>query len=307
MKSNSLVGVFMLKIFLVAFLFIPLFSCSFDQSPKKNFNKLKIMVSIPPQAYIVKEITRDKAEVTVMLPPASSPETYEPGPKRMAELKKTDIYFLVGVPFEAASIEKIKGDYTNVEFVTMNKNLTLRTMESPRERNAKKHNKKEMKDPHIWLDPLYLLVMAKNTVETLVQKEPQNSDFYLKNYLALKEKIQKSYTFLLDFFAPYKNQSFVIYHPAWGYFADRFSLKQVAIEVEGKEPTAAEMAHLSEFIKKNGVKRILIQTQSSNGIVKSIAEEKGIQITLVDPLKENVLENIQESAFKIRESLVKTQ
>lgn len=290
-------------IFLTAFL-----SCSRKiDVPGTEKKVLKISVSILPQSFIVKSIGKEKVSVNVMVPPASSPETYEPGPRRMAELRDSDIYFSIGMPFEKTSIDKVKSDYKNVKFVDMQKDVVLRNMgkHSGHNHGNEETFEGEIKDPHIWLDPLILIVMAQNTVNELIRFDPENRDFYINNHIELKKNLQLLNDEMVDLFKDSPRKSFVIYHPAWGYFADRYGIKQIPVEIEGKEPSASEMAELTDFIKKNKVKTIFIQVQSPDSVIKSIASETGAQIKFLDPLKENIIENIRESSSLIKKGLVR--
>lgn len=272
---------------------------------EQSKGKLKVTVSILPQAFIVKNIAGDLIDVNVMVPPASSPETYEPGPVKMAELRDSQIYFSIGMPFEASLIEKIRKDYTGLKFVEMNSGITLRNIESHHGHSSEVPNELlETKDPHIWLDPVILIQMAQNTVNELIRTDPQNRETYITNHLELKKKLQLLNDEMADLFKESRKKAFFIYHPAWGYFADRYGFKQIPVEIEGKEPSASEMAELTEMIKKNDIKHIFLQTQSPESVVKSISAETGAQIKMLDPLKEDVINNIRESAKAIKEGLI---
>ncbi len=288
----------------LTFLMIFNLSCSSENIESGKSGVVNVTVSILPQKFIVERIGKEKVKVNVMVPPATSPEIYEPGPVKMAELKDSAIYFLIGMPFEKNAFEKMKSEFSNVRFTQMQKNIVFRKIEGGHDHKEESGFHEETYDPHIWLDPLYLIVISDNTVSELIKADPANREFYIKNLLELKKELQLLYDELLDVFKGSERKSFVIYHPAWGYFADRFGLKQIPVEIEGKEPSVAEMAKLSEFIKENKVKTIFLQAQSSETVINSLASEKGIQIKMIDPLKENVVENIRESALLIKEGLV---
>ena len=63
--------------------------------------KINVFVSILPQKYLVERIGGNRVDVSVMVKPGLSPETYEPTPKQMAALNTARIYFRIAVPFEA--------------------------------------------------------------------------------------------------------------------------------------------------------------------------------------------------------------
>ncbi|HNW81580.1 MAG TPA: zinc ABC transporter substrate-binding protein [bacterium] len=298
----------MLRI-LTALLILSVFlnSCTGNSNleTKKN-GIIKVTVSILPQAFIVKSIGGEHVSVNVMVPPASSPETYEPGPKRMAELRDSDIYFSIGVPFEMTSIDKIKNDYTNVKFVDMQAGIELRDMESHHGHNSVVENELagEIKDPHIWLDPVALIQMSQNTVNEFIRLDPSNRDEYIENHLKLTKQLQLLNDEMVDLFKDSGKKAFIIYHPAWGYFANRYRLRQIPVEIEGKEPSASEMAQLTDIIKKYHIKYIFMQAQTPETVLKSISAETGAEIETLDPLKENVIENIRDSALMIKKGLV---
>lgn len=298
-------------LFIVFAISVSFLSCSSGKTEPES-SVLQVTVSIPPQAFIVKNIGREKVSVSVMMPPTASPETYEPGPARMAELKNSAVYFTLDVPFEDAFIGKVKGEYPNVRFAEMRKNIQLLKMAGhhhhheaeEREEHRGHHHHDGEEDPHVWLDPVNLKIMADNCAEVLIAADPGNAWSYRANLADLKNRLDALHEKLKNELAGSEGKAFMIYHPSWGYFANRFGLIQVAVEVDGKEPSAAEMVKIVDFIKENNVKQILSQVQSPEFVVRSIAEANSVQIHALDPLKEDVVENLLDAAAEIKNSLV---
>ena len=162
----------------------------------------------------------------------------------------------------------------------------------------------EMHDPHVWLDPMNLVVMTDNTVAELSEVDPDNAAFYRENGEALKAEIKKVNDEVAAQLKDVEGKSFVVHHPAFGYFAERFGLKQIPLEIEGKEPGAVDMAKIVDFIKKNNAKAVFMQAQIPDSVIKSVAEETKVRVITLDPLKENVLENIKEIASEIKGALI---
>jgi len=296
------------SLILVILSFLFTVSCTSKQTDVKKGGVLKVTVSILPQKFIVEQIGKEKVSVNVMVPPAASPETYEPEPKKMMELKQSAIYFLIGMPFESSSFEKIKDEYKNVIFLKMQERIKLKGADGHHHHHHHHHEGDAPcdhdGDPHIWLDPAYLIILSENAASGLIKADPGNREFYVRNLTALKREIQTLHDELVDIFKDSRGKSFVVYHPAWGYFAERFGIKQVAVETEGKEPSASEMAKQIDFIKKNGVKHIFSQPSSPETVINSISSQTGTEIIMIDPLREDVIRNIKESANAIREGLV---
>ena len=149
-----------------------------------------------------------------------------------------------------------------------------------------------------------LIVMTDNTVAELSAADPDNAAFYRENGEALKAEIKKVNDEVAAQLKEIEGKSFVVHHPAFGYFAERFGLKQVPLEVEGKEPGAVDMAKVVDFIKKNNAKAVFMQAQIPDSVIKSVAEETKVRVVTLDPLAENVLENIKKTANEIKGALV---
>ena len=148
-----------------------------------------------------------------------------------------------------------------------------------------------------------LIVMTDNTVAELSEADPDNAAFYRENGETLKAEIKKVNDEVAAQLKEVEGKSFVVHHPAFGYFAERFGLKQVPLEVEGKEPGAVDMAKVVDFIRKNNAKAVFMQAQIPDSVIKSVAEETKVRVITLDPLAENVLENIKKTAVEIKGAL----
>jgi zinc transport system substrate-binding protein len=93
---------------------------------------------------------------------------------------------------------------------------------------------------------------------------------------------------------------FIVFHPAWGYFAHAYGLKQVPIEIEGKEPKPAQLKELIEHARKHQIKVVFVQPQFSSKSAEQVAKEIGGQVAFVDPLALNWAENLREVGTKFK-------
>ena len=262
-------------------------------------DKLSVTVSIPPQAYIVKRIAGEHVDVNVMLPPSASPATYEPGPEKIIGVGKSKYYFTIGLPFESTFIDRLKAEFKDLIFVKMHEGIKLREFKH----HGHDGHDHGLNDPHVWLDPINLMQMAENTFKVLIKADPDNSEMYMKNYVKLRDELGMLHDKFLDMFKDSARKYFVVYHPSWGYFADRFGLFQVPVEVEGKEPTAAQMGKLIDLIKKSYVKSIFVQKQFPTSIMESVSKSSGAEIKVLDPMEEDVIINLDKVAKEIQRGL----
>lgn len=264
---------------------------------------LQVTVSILPQKYFVEKIGGDQVEVNVMVLPGSSPATYEPQPRQMAQLSIADIYYAIGVPFERAWLPRFKSANKNLEIVDLSSTVARIPMKSHHHDEdtghdeAHGHHDNFLADPHIWLSPPLVRVLTEKIRDTLSEKDPAHAALYRKNYLSLASKINGLDNRLLKIFSdPDGENSFMVYHPSWGYFARCYGLKQIPIEIEGKEPSPREMGRLIESAKQNKVGAIFIQPQFSRKSAEAIASSIGARVLTADPLAENWMENLEKAA-----------
>jgi zinc transport system substrate-binding protein len=159
------------------------------------------------------------------------------------------------------------------------------------------------RDPHIWLDPKNGKIIARNVCDTLKEIDPQRADEYEGNLKILNEEMDRVDQEIARVLEPFAEKEFIAFHPAFGYFADAYHLKQVPIEVEGKDPGAQSLGLLIDEAKKRGIRVVFVQPQFSKKSAEAIAREIGGVVVPIDPLAEDYLKNLETIAGEIAHSL----
>lgn len=284
------------------------------QSPAKG-DRIEVFVSIVPQAYFVERVGGDRVNVGVLVGPGRQPHEYEPSPKQLAQLASARALFTVGMPFEVALAEKIRLSFKNLTVVDTAKGISLRAMtaeESEPASHSKKHRHGKIHghshatgspDPHIWLDPRLVKIQLATISETLVALDPAHADEYRRNLAAFQQDLDRLDAKLAAALSPLKGKEFYVYHPAFGYFADRYGLKQVAVEIGGKEPSARHLAQLVTRARKEGVKVIFVQPQFSTRSAETLAKEIHGAVIPLDDLAKDYFANMEEIATKVSAAL----
>ena len=106
-----------------------------------------------------------------------------------------------------------------------------------------------------------------------------------------------------DGLAKVKKRSFVTFHPAWGYFAEDYDLKQLAVEIGGKEPSAQDIINLIEEAKEHSIKVVFVSPQFNPESAKVIAREIGGSVVFIDPLAKDYLSNLYSVLNKMVQSM----
>jgi zinc transport system substrate-binding protein len=96
---------------------------------------------------------------------------------------------------------------------------------------------------------------------------------------------------------------FMVFHPAWGYFARAYGLEQMPIEIEGKNPKPAELQALITHARQNHIKVVFVQPQFSTKSASLVAKEIGGEVVFANPLAEDWLGNLRIVADKFRTAL----
>lgn len=279
-------------------------------SPTFAADRLQVAVSILPQKYFVEKIGGEQVEVLVMVKPGAEPATYEPKPQQMVELARSKIYFAIGVPFETVWLEKMSRANPKMLVVRTEAGIEKAMPAAhrhPGEAEPQEHVGKHdhgIKDPHIWLAPHLVMIQARNILNGLLQTDPSSATLYKTNYKNfIMELVDLDAEFLNLFGGRGKNSAFMVFHPAWGYFARAYGLNQIPVELEGKEPRPADLEHFIKEAKAKGIKVLFVQPQFSTKSAETIAKAVGGQIVFADPLAPNWAENLREVAEKFRTAL----
>jgi zinc transport system substrate-binding protein len=272
---------------------------------------LQVTVSIQPQKYIVQKIGGERVAVTVMVEPGAEPHVYDPKPQQMASLAKSKIYFALGVPFEDAWLGKFAATNPSMQLVhteTGIQKLPMKAHDHHDEHReaAPQHSAQPapdhheaVLDPHIWLSPPLVMIQARSILGALVRVDPTQRTLYETNYRKFLDELVALDLDLLRLFAEVgEPREFMVFHPAWGYFAAAYGLEQTPIEVEGKEPKGAELQHLIEHAREHHIKALFVQPQFSATSAKVIAEALGGQIVSADPMAADWANNLREVAEK---------
>lgn len=269
--------------------------------------KLTVAVSILPQAHFVERVGGDRVRVVVLVGPGQSPHAYEPTPKQVADLAGARAYFTIGVEFERGLLPRLRSSFPQLRVVDTRAGVPLRTMtgaeaaaECDHGHDHGHHDHQGTPDPHIWLSPRLVKIQAQTICDALVDLDPSGVETYRRNLAAFQADLDRLHDRLEAALAGLKGREVFVFHPAFGYFLDEFGLKQVPVEIEGKEPTARRLAAVIERAKAAGTRVIFVQPQFSRKSAAAVAEAIGGVVVPLDPLARDFTANLEDMAAKIQ-------
>ena len=268
---------------------------------------LKVAVSIPPQAHFVETIGGDHVDVQVMVPANAEPVTYEPTPRQMSALSQAALYFAISVPFEKAWLPRFRGANPTMTVVDTTAGIQRRPMATDHDHGETEHAAagEEALDPHVWLSPPLVRLQAEAIRDALVRAAPEHAADYHRGFRRLAEQVHALDRDILDALTGIDpaGRRFLVFHPAFGYFAASYGLEQMAIEVEGKEPGPRELARIIDEARGHDIRVIFIEPQFAQGAARTIAREIEGEVVTLDPLARDWPAGMQAIADTLAEAL----
>ncbi len=260
-----------------------------------------VIVPVEPYVLVVERIAGDRVDVRALVPPGESPHTYSPTPQQIAAFAGANVLFHADLELEQGLIPKLRAldeklllvDLTSIEPGPADAHAP-----DPDHDLTHGHGHDLGHDPHIWLDPRGVLRQATLIAETLSQLDTEGAEVYAAGLDSLARDLGCLDAELSSRLAPHAGSRFYVFHPAFGLFAEAYGLEQVAIETDGKEPSAKRLAELMDAARANA-RVIIAQPQHSDATVRTLAHEIDAEIVSVDPLAYDLFATLRALAEAI--------
>ena len=214
--------------------------------------KLAVFADIPPVAHLVEQIGGSRVDVGTLVSAKADPHIFEPTPRQIVELSKARIYFSSDMPFDRRIRAKIGSTADRLTIVDTTAGIEKQssTCGAHCAHNHEHVHGSESGnisgDPHVWLSPPLLKVMARNIAAALEKADPAHATDYRANLIQLSNKIDETDLALARRLAPFRGRTFYVFHPAFGYLAEAYGLKQKAVQIEGRSPSPKHLGDLVE-------------------------------------------------------------
>ncbi len=277
-------------------------------------DKTGVLVTIVPQAEMVEFIGGEYVDVTIMVPPGESPHSFEPTPKQMKKVAEATAYFKVGsgVEFEVVHMDTILEQNSDLKVFDCSEDISVISFdehygkdghhdeEEEHDHEEGDENDHAGTDPHIWTSPENFKKMIDVVYNGLVEIDPDHQEEYYANYQTYISKLDNLNTNVSNLLQPYNSKSFMVYHPAWGYFGDAYNLKMIAIEDEGKQPGPAGIDAIIKQAQDENITVIFVAPQFDTSSAETIADVIGGNVVFANSL----MTNYEETVTKLAEDMV---
>lgn len=262
----------------------------------KAVKKMRVVTSIQPLLFFVKKVGGEHVDVKVMVPPGANPHSYDPTPGQMIALGKAQLFVKAGsgIEFELDWMNKFSALNPDMEVCNASQGAGLIEMPAKRHDHGHEHRHERL-DPHFWLSPQNGILIAKNVERSFAKIDPSHAGEYEENRRKLELQLKALSKEIAKKLSGLKNRVFMVFHPAWGYYANEFNLVQIAAEEEGKELTPKKMQRIIGQAREHGIKVVFVSPSFSTFQAETIAREIGGVTQPVDPLSGNYIGNLRRA------------
>ncbi len=260
---------------------------------------LQVASSAPPVDFLVRQIGGNRVQSTVLIKPGRNPENDEPSPGQMKHIARASLWFRIGLPFEQRWQPVLRSINPALREINLADAPAARPQDTAQQHG---HRHRDI-DPHIWTDPVKMRIAAEKVHQALVKADPANAADYHRNARDLTRRLDQLHADTAQLLAPFRGRAFLVYHPAWGHFAKRYGLRQIAMERDGKTPGPRYLTELASLARKENIHTIFVQKQFDRSNAETLARAIGAKIVELDPLSADYLNNMRATARAITASM----
>lgn len=273
--------------------------CGSPLPPPAADGRPAAFATIGPIAWAVERIAGPLARVELLVPGGQSHEAFAPAPRQVEELMRAGAWFRTALPFEEALAARLARTAPGLRIVDVTAGIRTR----PAEAHADEGGEHGELDIHVWLDPRNMKLHARAICDGLCALIPAGAEQFRANAAKLAAELDAVDASIAAQLAPFRGARVYVFHPAFGYFADRYGLAQRAIEVDGKEPAPRQLAELVAQARADGARTVFVQAQFPSRGARRIAEAIGAEVAELDPTAREYIANLERMAALLRAAL----
>ena len=253
-----------------------------------------VVTSILPLQAWAQELLAESGEVEVLVGPGQSPALFEPTARQLVTLSGARLFFGIGVPFEAALVPRLQRMFPELEIIELGQ--SIRRQGWPQ---VDPHSPLPAGDPHVWLDPAHAATLITEMSDILAERYADDAAEIRARAAAMVSRFADLDARLAEMLVPLQGQEILAYHPALGYFASAYGLKQVAVESGGTEPGARHLSWLAARIEEQSLRVLVVEPQFAPQRARSLAKSLDLTVVVLDPLAVDLVAELERFALAL--------
>lgn len=244
---------------------------------------VQIAVTLRPLAYLATALLGDAAEVTVLSNQRDACHALEFRPSKLEALGEARLLLAAGLPSEAPLLERLEQTHQGLPV------LVLKPASTPGA------DPELDRDPHWWLDPHAMRTASAHLAQQLsgIVDDPEALQVRLAT---LQAELEQAELAAAEALASWQDHAFVTLHAAYGHFAHRFGVRQVAPALDIHHLTPRRLAAILEQAREGDARFVVAMQQGHIAEAEAVAQKLGIPLIQVDPLSDAYTDNLKSLA-----------
>ncbi|HDM8070904.1 zinc ABC transporter substrate-binding protein ZnuA [Vibrio harveyi] len=247
-----------------------------------------VLTSIKPIQMITTELTEGVTAPDVLLQNNASPHDYALRPSDVQKVAAADLVIWYGHDLEPF-LEKVVTDRGNTLTLSQIPGLSLREFGSEHSHDHDGHDH-GTHDPHFWLGVETVQQVANAIAHKLAEVDPVHADTYANNLKKFEVKLNATDSEIKQQLAPVKDKGYFVFHDAYGYFEERYSLNQMGhfTVSPDRKPGAKTLIRIRKTLGTGDVACVFSEPQFTPAVIESVMRGSNVRSGVLDPLGSEV-------------------
>lgn len=254
--------------------------------------QIKVVASVKPLQLVAQAIVTDIGTAEVLIPAGASPHHYSLKPSDLTKLNNADLVLWIGPDMEQFLSKTLKRTSSPVLQLLVGDDESehkedSHAKEGDHDGHAHHHGEE---DPHLWMDPMHMLMAAEKIKNQLVQFKPESAAVLEKNYETFAADLLAADQALRQSLLPYQDTGFVVFHDAFALLVAHYGLNQKAYFTvdPARAPGAKKLQSIRSLLADEGVSCVFTEPQFEAAVIKRIVAGLPVRTAELDPLATQV-------------------
>lgn len=232
--------------------------------------KIKVVTTTTMLTDLVKNIGGDAVKVEGLMGAGVDPHLYKASEGDVSKLHNADIIFYSGLHLEGKLVDVFeKMEKQNKKTISLGESLHKDDL-IPSKLFASNY------DPHVWFNIQFFKQFAQKITEVLSEENPENAILFKENNKAYQEKLDLLEAEIKQTIEtlPKEKRILVTAHDAFNYFGNEYGFEVVGLQgiSTATEAGVQDVQRLSDFIIKNNIKAIFIESSVPRRTIEALRE-----------------------------------
>lgn len=263
-----------------------------QEAPAPQSEQIRVIATFLPMYWFTRAVAGDRAQVEILVPPGTEVHDYQATPANVQAIATADVLVKNGLGMEDFLEGTIKNaENPNLQQIDASQGIQTVAEISPVETAEDDHDHSHGHDhadgnPHVWLDPVLAKQQVENIRNGLIAADPANKDAYQANAAAYIQQLDQTHNQFQQSLQKYPNCTFITFHDAYPYLANRYQLKQVAVvEIPEDQPSPGDIQRAVNAVKKYDAQAIFSEPEVDNSLIQSLSQDLNLTVHSIDPLE----------------------